>query len=125
MGTLAIALYASMLPVSAPQDGPQGPASPYAKVRKIAVGGDGVWDYLTVDPAARRLYVSRGNRIVVVDLDTEKVVGELADTPGVHGVALAPELGRGFTSNGQDNTVTAFDTKTLKASGKIKVGGRP
>jgi DNA-binding beta-propeller fold protein YncE len=78
-----------------------------------------------VDPAAHRLYVSRGNRIVVVDTDSEKVAGELADTPGVHGVALVPELGRGFTSNGGDDTVTAFDLKTLKATGKIKVGGRP
>ena len=62
---------------------------------------------------------------MVVDTDAEKAVGELADTPGVHGVALVPDLGRGFTSNGGDDTVTAFDLKTLKATGKIKVGGRP
>ena len=96
-----------------------------SKVRKIAVGGDGGWDYLTVDSAAKRLYVSRGNRIVVVDLGTEKVVGEIKETPGVHGVAVVAELGKGFTSNGGDDTVTAFDLKDLKTLGKIKVGGRP
>src|SRR5271167_2349311 len=78
----------------------QAPSAPAAKVHKIAVGGDGGWDYLTADSAAQRLYVSRGNRIVVVDTDAEKVVGELADTAGVHGIALVPDLDRGFTSNG-------------------------
>jgi DNA-binding beta-propeller fold protein YncE len=95
------------------------------KVHKIPVGGEGNWDYLTVDPEGRRLYVSRGNRIVVVDLDAEKVVGEVAELAGVHGVAIVRELNRGFTSNGGDDTVTAFDLGTLKAVGKIKVGGRP
>jgi hypothetical protein len=103
----------------------QSPSAPPAKVHKIAIGGEGGWDYLTADAAAKRLYVSRGNRIVVVDTDAEKAVGELTDTPGVHGVAVVPDLGRGFTSNGGDDTVTAFDLKTLKATGKIKVGGRP
>ncbi len=103
----------------------QAPSVPPMKVRKIAVGGEGGWDYLSTDAAAKRLYVSRGNRITVVDTDAEKVVGELTDTPGVHGVAVVPELGRGFTSNGQDDTVTVFDLKTLKPTGKIKVGGRP
>ena len=79
-------------------------AARYEKVHKIAVGGEGGWDYLTVDPEARRLYVSRGNRVVVLDLDKEAVVGELADTPGVHGIAVVPELGKGFTSNGGDGT---------------------
>ena len=103
----------------------QSPSAPPAKVHKIAIGGEGGWDYLTADAAAKRLYVSRGNRIVVVDTDAEKAVGELTDTPGVHGVAVVPDLGRGFTSNGGDDTVTVFDLKTLKATGKIKVGGRP
>jgi hypothetical protein len=103
----------------------QTPSALPAKVHKIAIGGEGGWDYLTADAAAKRLYVSRGNRVVVVDTDSEKAVGELTDTPGVHGVAVVPDLGRGFTSNGQDDTVTAFDLKTLKATGKIKVGGRP
>jgi DNA-binding beta-propeller fold protein YncE len=89
------------------------------------VGGEGGWDYLTVDPDARRLYISRGNRVVVLDLDKETVVGELGDTPGVHGIAIVPELGKGFTSNGGDSSVTAFDLKTLKATGKIKARGVP
>ena len=105
--------------------GAQSPSAPPSKVHKIGVGGEGGWDYLTVDSATKRLYVSRGDRIVVVDTDAETVVGELTDTPGVHGVALVPDLGRGFTSNGGDDTVTAFDVKTLKATGKVKVGGRP
>jgi DNA-binding beta-propeller fold protein YncE len=99
------------------------PAS--VQVHKIAVGGEGGWDYLTVDTQARRLYVSRGNRVVVLDLDKEVVVGELADTPGVHGIAVVPELGKGFTSNGGDSSVTVFDLKTLKATGKIKANGVP
>ena len=103
----------------------QVPAGDSTKVRRIAIGGEGGWDYLTADADAKRLYVSRGNRIVVVDTDSEKVVGELTDTPGVHGVAVVTDLGRGFTSNGGDDTVTAFDLKTLKATGKLKIGGRP
>jgi DNA-binding beta-propeller fold protein YncE len=100
-------------------------SAPEPRVHKIAIGGEGGWDYLTADPEAKRLYVSRGDRIVVVDTDSEKVVGELGDTPGVHGVAVVPDLGRGFTSNGRDATVTVFDLKTLKAIGKVKVGGNP
>ena len=96
-----------------------------AKVHKIAVGGEGGWDYLSVDSEARRLYVSRGDRVMVLDLDKETVVGELANTPGVHGIAVAPELGKGFTSNGRDSTVTVFDLKTLKETGKVKVSGTP
>jgi YVTN family beta-propeller protein len=96
-----------------------------AKIHKIALGGEGGWDYLTADSAAKRLYVSGGDRIVVVDTESEKPVGEVTGTPGVHGVAVVPELGRGFTSNGRDDTVTVFDLKTLKSLGTIKVGGRP
>src|SRR6516165_10783225 len=77
------------------------PTTAPPKVYKIAVGGEGGWDYLTVDSEARRLYVSRGNRVTVLNLDTEAVVGELGDTPGVHGIAVVPELGKGFTSNGR------------------------
>jgi DNA-binding beta-propeller fold protein YncE len=112
----------SMFPPSPTQDTPRVTAP---KVHKIAVGGEGGWDYLTVDSDARRLYVSRGNRVVVLDLDKETVVGELADTPGIHGIAIVPELGKGFTSNGSDSSVTVFDLKTLKATGKIKARGVP
>jgi DNA-binding beta-propeller fold protein YncE len=95
------------------------------RVHKIAVGGEGGWDYLTVDPGARRLYCSRSNRVIVIDLDKETVVGELADTSGIHGIAIVPELGKGFTSNGSDSSVTVFDLKSLKATGKIKANGVP
>jgi len=119
-------ILSALLPVAIGTNvGAQTTASPPSKVHKIAVGGDGGWDYLTADPEAMRLYVSRGDRIVVVDTEAEKVVGEVTQTPGVHGVAIVPDLGRGFTSNGGDDTVTVFDLKTLKSIGKVKVGGRP
>ncbi len=107
-----------------PAQAPAAPAAP-AKVHKISIGGEGGWDYLTVDPDARRLYVSRGNRVVVVDTEKEAVVGELLETPGIHGIAIVPELNKGFTTNGADGTVTVFDLKTLKATGKIKASGTP
>jgi DNA-binding beta-propeller fold protein YncE len=89
------------------------------------LGGEGGWDYLKVDSEARRFYISRATKVVVLDADSGKPVGEIADTPGVHGIALAPELGKGFTSNGRENTVSVFDIKTLKTLNKIKVGNRP
>src|SRR5262249_14464204 len=92
---------------------------------EIKVGGDGGWDYLTVDSAARRLYISHATHVVVVDLDTDKVVGDIPDTPGVHGIAIAPALNRGFVSNGRGDSVTIFDLKTLAAVGKVPAGGNP
>src|SRR5262245_35104887 len=100
-------------------------ASGYHLLKKIDVGGEGGWDYLTVDAAARRLYVSRATRVMVFDADSGVSVGEIADTPGVHGIAIAADLGRGFTSNGRDGTVTIFELKTLKAISKVKVGTNP
>jgi DNA-binding beta-propeller fold protein YncE len=97
----------------------------YKVVNTFKVGGDGGWDYLTADAAARRLYVSRATHVMVIDLDSGKTVGDIPDTPGVHGIALAPELGRGFTSNGRENTVSIFDMKTLATSSKVKVGENP
>jgi DNA-binding beta-propeller fold protein YncE len=103
----------------------QAPVTRYEKSHKIEIGGEGSWDFLEVDAANRRLYVTRQNRVVVLDLDSEKIIGEIPDTPGIHGIAFVPDLGRGFTSNGSDSSVTAFDTKTLKPLGKIKANGRP
>ena len=103
----------------------QDAAARYDSVHKIAVGGEGGWDFIEVDAANRRLYVTRGTRVLVLDIDTEKVVGEIADTPGVHGVAFVPDLGRGVTSNGGDSSATVFDTKTLKTLGRVKANGRP
>jgi len=92
---------------------------------EVKIGGDGGWDYLTVDGAARRLYVSHNTHVVVVDIDGAKVVGDIPDTTGVHGIAIAPELNRGFTSNGRANNVTIFDLKTLKAIGQVATGQNP
>jgi hypothetical protein len=97
----------------------------YHVVGTIKVGGEGGWDYLTVDAAARRLYVSHATHVVVIDIDSSKVVGDIGDTPGVHGIALAPELNRGFISNGRGNSVTIFDLRTLKAIGKAPTGDNP
>ncbi|MGA9390064.1 MAG: YncE family protein [Candidatus Sulfotelmatobacter sp.] len=98
-------------------------ASPgYKVVKTYKVGGEGGWDYMTADSAARRLYISRATHVIVLDLDSGKDVGDIADTPGVHGVALAPELGRGFTSNGRESTVSIFDLKTMATTSKVKVG---
>src|ERR1035438_6994673 len=97
----------------------------YKVVNTQKVGGDGGWDYLTADAAARRLYISRATHVIVLDLDSGKNVGDIGDTQGVHGIALAPELGRGFTSNGREGTVSIFDLKTLATSSKVKVGENP
>ncbi|HZO87788.1 MAG TPA: hypothetical protein VFB38_05570, partial [Chthonomonadaceae bacterium] len=97
----------------------------YHQIKKIAVGGEGGWDYLTIDGPAHRLYITRFNRVTVLDVDKDVVVGEIANTPGVHGVALVPKLRRGFTSNGGDNTVTVFDLNTLKEMQRVPVGTRP
>ena len=86
----------------------------YHFLKDIPVGGDGGWDYSSIDERAHRLYVSHGTKIVVIDLQTESVVGEIADTPGVHGFAIAPELQRGFSSNGRESKVSIGDLKTLK-----------
>jgi YVTN family beta-propeller protein len=97
----------------------------YKIVNTYKIGGDGGWDYLLADASARRLYISRATHVIVLDLDSGKNVGDIPNTSGVHGIALAPELGRGFTSNGRENTVSVFDMKTLATSNKIKVGENP
>src|ERR1700674_5473215 len=97
----------------------------YHVIKTYKVGGDGGWDYLTADSDARRVYISRGTHVMVIDADSGKSVGDIADTPGVHGIALAPELGRGFVSNGREGTVSIFDMKTLATSSKVKVGDNP
>jgi DNA-binding beta-propeller fold protein YncE len=97
----------------------------YKLVTTYKIGGNGGWDYLIADAPARRLYISRSTHVIVLDLDSGKTVGDIADTQGVHGIALAPEIGRGFTSNGREGTVSVFDLKTLATSNKIKVGQNP
>jgi len=97
----------------------------YHIINTYKLGGEGGWDYLTLDSAARRLYISRATHVIVIDADSGKPVGDIPDTPGVHGIALAPELGRGFVSNGREGTVTIFDLATLKPITKVKVGDNP
>jgi DNA-binding beta-propeller fold protein YncE len=100
-------------------------AGNYHLIKKAVLGGEGFWDYLTLDSAARRLYISRATRVMVLDADNYATVGEIPNTEGVHGIALAPDLGRGFTSNGRANSVTIFDLKTLKVLGQVKTGQNP
>src|ERR1051326_7308198 len=95
----------------------------YEVKQKYVLGGEGGWDYLTYDPAGKRLFISRGTHVMVVDPAKGSVIGDIPDTTGVHGIALAQDLGKGFTSNGRDNSVTAFDLKTLKETAKIKIEG--
>src|SRR5580698_974502 len=91
----------------------------------VKLGGEGGWDYLTFDKEGQRLFITRGSHVMVVDAKTLKVSGDIPDLSGIHGVALVQELGKGFISNGGDNTVTVFDLKTLKKLDSIKVGERP
>jgi DNA-binding beta-propeller fold protein YncE len=100
-------------------------ASGYHVIKTISVPGEEGWDYLVVDSAARRVYVSHGSHVVVLDADTYAVVGDIPDTQGVHGIAIAADLGRGYTSNGRANTATIFDLKTLKTIGTVKTGTNP
>jgi YVTN family beta-propeller protein len=97
----------------------------YSITQKIAIPGSGSWDYLTVEEVARRLYVSHGTQVEVIDIDSLSVVGNIPKTPGVHGIAIAPEHGKGFVSAGQSNTVTVFDLKTLKPITEVSTGQKP
>ncbi len=97
----------------------------YHLLKTIKVGGDGGWDYLSLDPDARRLYITRANHVMVMDVDEGKIVGEVPKLSGVHGVALDLKRKRGFISNGGDATVTIFDLETLKETARPKVGMRP
>ena len=97
----------------------------YHVVKEIRIGGEGGWDYLVVDPPTHRLYVSHATKIVVADTETGQIVGEIPDTPGVHGIALAPDLGRAFTSNGRGNSSTIIDLKTLKPIATVATGANP
>jgi DNA-binding beta-propeller fold protein YncE len=92
-------------------------------IRHIPIGGAGGWDYVTVDAAARRVYQSHSDRVVVVDADKGTVVGTIMNTPGVHGVAIATELNRGFVSDGRSDAVTVFDLKTLATVAEWKTTG--
>ena len=102
----------------------QGSTS-YKVETRYSVPGDGGFDYLSIDSQARRLYLSHGTQVDVVDADNGKLIGTIADTPGVHGIAIASEFKQGFTSNGRENKVSIFDSVSLKLIKKIDVGKGP
>jgi DNA-binding beta-propeller fold protein YncE len=102
-----------------------GADGPYRFLRDIAVGGEGGWDYLSVDPAARRLYVTHGTRVVVIDINRDAAVGEIPGLQGVHGFAVAPDIGRGFASSGQENKAVIVDLKSLATIAKVETGENP
>jgi YVTN family beta-propeller protein len=117
---LAFVLVAAIGVYAAPQ------AGGYHVIRRMPVGGDGSWDYLRVDPDAHRIYISRSTHMMVVDEVSGKVIGDIPDTKGIHGVALAFDQGKGYTSNGGANSVSVVDLKTLKTLSEIKIeGGNP
>jgi hypothetical protein len=99
--------------------------SGYKLVNRVVLGGDGFWDYLEVDPPTHRLFITRGTHVMVVDPDQGKVVGDVPNTPFVHGIAIAPGLSRGFTTNGDTSSVTIFDTMTLQKVGEAMTGKGP
>jgi YVTN family beta-propeller protein len=113
----AVTLLCSAFPAAAAP-----PSDAYSVVKKIPIPGQGSWDYLSVDEGARRLYVSHGTQVEVLDVDSGSIVGNIPNTLGVHGIAIAPELGRGFVSDGQSSTVTIFDLKTLKPIADVPTG---
>jgi len=100
-------------------------ASGYHLIKTVKIEGPGGWDYLSIDPQNRRLFISHASHVVVLDADTGAVTGDIPDTPGVHGLAVAPDLGRAFTSNGMTNNVSIFDLKTLKKIGEAPAGKDP
>src|SRR5580704_3492705 len=97
----------------------------YKVVNRIKIGGGVRWDYAYLDSNNHRLYVSHGTQTEVIDTNTDKLVGTIPGTNGVHGIAIAADFGKGFTSDGGDNDVTVFDLKTLKVLSKVKTGQNP
>ena len=101
------------------------PASGYHVIKTVPVPGDEGWDYVTVDPDARRVYISHATHVVVMNADTYAIEGDIPDTQGVHGIALAPDAGRGYVSAGRANTAVIFDLKSLKPLGTVATDGNP
>lgn len=122
---LSAALCCMFGPLQSRSEAPKAGSSGYEVTKTIPIAGDEGWDYVAVDSDARRVYVSHGSHVVVLNADSYEVAGDIPDTQGVHGIAIASALGKGFTSNGRANTVTVFDLKTLKATGTVKTGTNP
>ncbi len=117
----AVVFCATAFSHAAAKPGPSG----YHVIKTVSVPGDEGWDYVYVDSDARRVYVSHATHTVVMNADTYAIEGDIPDTQGVHGIAIASDLGRGFTSNGRANTVTIFDLKTLKTIDTVKTDANP
>ena len=123
---LAAPLALTLCGAYAPVPAARVPAAPYRLLRTIVLGGEGGWDYLRVDPAGTRLYVSHGTQVEVVDLKTHQRIGTIPNTPGVHGIEVVPGAGRGYITCGRNNTCVVFDLKTLKPIGApIPTGPKP
>ncbi len=97
----------------------------YRVLKRTPLGGDGGWDFLTCDSVTRRLYISRSNRVMIVDMDSTKLIGEIDDLQGVHGIALASKYNKGFITCGKEDKITTFNLKTLKKLGEVKTGKKP
>jgi hypothetical protein len=124
LGSLAVAIIFSAVAFSRAA-APSPASGGYHVIKTLPLGGEGGWDYIYVDSDARRVYISRGTHVVILDADTYAVVGDIPGTQGVHGIAVASDLGRGFTSNGRSNDVTIFDLKTMKSLGTVKTDANP
>lgn len=122
---LLTACIATLLAVASPEGSARMDAPSYRVADRFPIGGDGKWDYPSVDSTTQRLYLSRGTHVVIVDTQTGRIAGDIPDTPGVHGIALAPELGRGYISMGKSNQVKVFDLKTLEVIATVEVGAKP
>jgi hypothetical protein len=120
----ALALAVSATPSPRPASPAPG-ASGYHVIKTVPVPGDEGWDYIAVDSDARRIYISHGSHVVVMNADTYAIEGDIPNTPGVHGIAIAADLGRGFVSSGRADTATIFDLKTLQTLGTAKTDGNP
>ncbi|MFL5561472.1 MAG: YncE family protein [Gemmatimonadaceae bacterium] len=119
----AVAAFAAIASAPAQAQAQQPSAASYHITSKVKLGREGGWDYLIVDTAGHRVFISRGTHTLVVDARTDSVVGDIMDTPGVHGIAFAYDLGRGYTSNGRDSSITVFDLKTLAPVARIHTAG--
>ena len=125
LATLVASSSTKSAPRSAASDSALSPPTGYHLLKKVPLGGEGGWDYLAFDSPTRRLFISRATKVVVLNVDTGTVAGEIPNTDGVHGIALVPEFDRGFTSNGRAGTVTIFDLQSLQIIGSAKAGTNP
>jgi DNA-binding beta-propeller fold protein YncE len=120
-GLFFVLILCSLLTTAYPRAAAQsGGASGYHLIKKVKLGGVGGWDYLEVDAATHRLFISRATHVIVVDPEQGKIVGDIPDTQGVHGIAFAAEFNKGFTTNGRTSDSTIFDLTSLKVTGNAK-----